>query len=290
MNIAVLSDIHGNHVALERCMDYLNEQAIDAYCFLGDYMGEFPGIEKVLCILYRLWETMPCWFICGNKEKYQMNGLGEGHPEWDAYPSTVGMIRYAGRHVTQKDMDFFAGLPISDRIRAEGLPDIRICHGSPRKVNEKIYAGKAVNKEIFSEVEEQYIVCGHTHEVTETREHGKVVWNPGSVGVPLDGSQKAHCMILHGDADAADWHAEFAALAYDTERVIEEMRENGIYRAAPYWALVSESLLGGGTVSHGEVLSRAMELCLQENGKCVWPEVPEDCWEKAYRELIADKR
>lgn len=39
MNIAVLSDIHGNHIALEACMEYLEKQDIDAYCFLGDYVG-----------------------------------------------------------------------------------------------------------------------------------------------------------------------------------------------------------------------------------------------------------
>ncbi len=287
MNIAVLSDIHGNDVALERCMDYLKEQEIDAYCFLGDYAGEFPGIEAVLGRLYRLRETMPCWFICGNKEKYQMNGLGEGHPEWDAYPSTVGMIRYAGRHLTQDDLDFFAGLPISDCIRVEGLPDIRICHGSPRKVNEHIYAGKDVNREILAQTAESYIVCGHTHVVTDVREHGKTIWNPGSVGLPLDGSKKAQLLILHGSAGEGRWHARFVALAYDTERVFAEMKENGLYRAAPYWALVSESLLRGGTVSHGTVLSRAMALCEQENGRCDWPQVPEACWERAYAELIA---
>ena len=35
MNIAVLSDIHGNEIALQSCMKYLENQSIDAYCFLG---------------------------------------------------------------------------------------------------------------------------------------------------------------------------------------------------------------------------------------------------------------
>ncbi len=290
MNIAVLSDIHGNHIALERCMEYLEGQKVDAYCFLGDYAGEFPGIEAVLRILHRVRESAPCYIIRGNKEEYQMSGLGDGHPEWDAYPSTMGMIRYAGRHLTPEDLAFFAALPVTDCIRTDGMPDIRICHGSPRKVNEKIYAGKDVNKEIFSEVKERYILCGHTHEVMEVREHGKVVWNPGSVGVPLDGSGKTQCMILHGNSETACWSAEFVALEYDVERVVNEMKENGLYQIAPYWALISESLLRGGIVSHGDVLSRAMALCEQENGECIWPAVPESCWEKAYRELIGDGR
>ncbi|MCM1182431.1 MAG: metallophosphatase family protein [Roseburia sp.] len=286
MNIAVLSDIHGNHIALERCMDYLAEQNIDAYCFLGDYAGEFPGIEEVLHILRELKESAPCHMIRGNKEEYQIGGLGDDHPEWDAYPSTVGMIRYAGRHLTQEDRAFFAALPITDCIRTEGMPDIRICHGSPRRVKEDIHAGKDVNREIFAAVEEQYILCGHTHRVTDAREHGKVVWNPGSVGLPLDGSGRAQCMILHADTDASCWSGEFVALDYDIERVVNEMKAEGLYRLAPYWARVTESLLRGGTVSHGTVLARAMAICEQENGACIWPAVPEACWEKAYMELI----
>ena len=52
MKIAVLSDIHGNNVALETCPEYLKDKDIDSYCFLGDYTGEFPGIEQTMKMLY----------------------------------------------------------------------------------------------------------------------------------------------------------------------------------------------------------------------------------------------
>ena len=54
MEIAVLSDIHGNYIALETCLDYLKDKGIDVYCFLGDYTGEFPGIDQTMKILYDL--------------------------------------------------------------------------------------------------------------------------------------------------------------------------------------------------------------------------------------------
>ena len=52
----------------------------------------------------------PCYIIKGNKETYQLNGLGENHPEWDAYPSTIGMIRYGSQHLTGRDLDYLKGL------------------------------------------------------------------------------------------------------------------------------------------------------------------------------------
>lgn len=67
MKIAVLSDIHGNNIALQTCMEYLEKQAIDAYCFLGDYIGDFPQIRQVMDTLYTLQKNMPCYLIRGTK-------------------------------------------------------------------------------------------------------------------------------------------------------------------------------------------------------------------------------
>ena len=165
MNIAVLSDIHSNHIAFETCLKYLETQNIDAYCLLGDYVGEFPGLEETMEILYELPNIAPCYIIKGNKENYQLNGLGENHPEWDAYPSTIGMIRYGNQHLTGKDLDYLKGLPVSMTVQIDGMPDLMLCHGSPRNLFEKILPDHIENKEIFADVAPKYILCGHTHRV-----------------------------------------------------------------------------------------------------------------------------
>lgn len=55
---------------------------------------------------------------------------------------------------------------------------------------------------------------------------------------------------------------------------------------APYWRLLTENILRGGNLSHGKILSRAMEICREETGDCVWPDIPEKCWGQAVNELI----
>ncbi len=284
MNIAVLSDIHSNHVALEACLAYLKEKEIDAYIFLGDYIGEFPCPEITLDILYSLKKEKTCYILRGNKEEYQMRKLGGDNPAWDPYPSTIGMIRYGGSHTREKDLAYFTELPTTMRVEISGMPPLRICHGSPRAVREDIIPGNPVNEEIFSEIEEDYIVCGHTHRVIRVKEHGKTILNPGSVGLSLDGSSSAQCMILYGKDGV--WESEFLSLPYDTSKVIEEMERENLYTLAPYWTKVTESLLKGGNCSHGVVLLRAMELCEQQTGVCNWPEIPESCWQQAYEEII----
>lgn len=54
MEIAVLSDIHGNYVALERCLEYAFSQNIGTFILLGDYIGELAYPEKTMQILYDL--------------------------------------------------------------------------------------------------------------------------------------------------------------------------------------------------------------------------------------------
>ena len=51
MKIAVLSDIHGNHIALKRCMEELKKRDIKKIIFLGDYVGELAYPQKIMKML-----------------------------------------------------------------------------------------------------------------------------------------------------------------------------------------------------------------------------------------------
>lgn len=88
----------------------------------------------------------------------------------------------------------------------------------------------------------------------------------------------------------ADVHGNYIALKrcleYDVDRVIREMHEVKLYEHAPYWSMITENILRGGNTSHGKILSRVMELCREEIGDCVWPDIPEKCWAKAVNEII----
>ena len=75
MRIAVMADIHGNHVALERCLAHAEQQGAEAYWFLGDYLGELPCPQRTMEMLYAWAENHPCVFIRGNKENYWLGAL-----------------------------------------------------------------------------------------------------------------------------------------------------------------------------------------------------------------------
>lgn len=300
MNIAVLSDIHSNYIALKHCMNYALKQGITTFLFLGDYIGEMAYPERTMSLIYEYREKYDCHFISGNKEKYWLNYRDNGKQGWSEYNSTTGALLYAYHHLSQKDLDFFGSLPIAKEITFEGLPTLTICHGSPRNVREELIHNEALSNEILEHSRTDYILCGHTHiqgkyslQVptqnvhTNSPKHEKVILNPGSVGLPLESESSSQFMILHGEK--GKWTEEFINISYDETEVIQQLTESGLYERAPYWCQITEELLrkhSNCPYGHAEVLGRAMELCRQDTGQCNWPHIPEKYWETAMEEFF----
>ena len=284
MKIAVLSDIHGNYVALEKCIEYALSRGINIFVFLGDYVGELAYPQKTMDLLYALKESCPCYFIKGNKEDYWANYQAAGETGWQETDSTTGSLYYAYYNLTPRDLQFFKDLPYCQHVHFNNTPPMTLCHGSPNRANEKLLPNSGNTFSIIENDPNQYILCGHTH-IQEKIEHkGKVVLNGGSVGVSLHGKGKAQFVIITGDS--VSWEEEFISLDYDVEKVIQDLHASGLREKAPYWCIVTENLLRTGEVSHGTVLARAMALCKAETGICNWPNIPEQYWKQAVNDLI----
>lgn len=284
MELAVLSDIHGNYPALRQCVEYALSRDITTFLFLGDYVGELPDIRKTMEYLYKLRQKYSCCFIRGNREDYMLNHRNEGKNCWTKGNSASGCLLFAYEQLTDGDLAFFEGLPIRQTLTFPGLPPLLLCHGSPNKVNEKMEPGKEATCEIMEKESSPYILFGHTHIQGEICSGEKKAWNPGSVGVPVESGGQAQFMLLHGSCNG--WSPEFLSLKYDVEALILRMESSGLDACAPYWCQVTRYMLRGVRIGHESVLVRAIELCRQQYGHCSWPEIPEECWAQAIRELL----
>lgn len=179
MEVAVLSDIHGNYVALERCIKYALNRNIDKFIFLGDYVGELAYPQKTLDLLHKLDKDYECTFIRGNKENYWINYRANGECGWSEKSSTTGSLLYTYSNLSTKDIDFFNKMPITARYNLNGYPELTICHGSPNKVSEKMIPDNENTLEILSNNPNSYILCGHTHVQGKIVHNEKLVINPG---------------------------------------------------------------------------------------------------------------
>ena len=223
MNIAVISDIHGNHIALEQSVRYAMSRNADTFIFLGDYLGEMAYPQKTMQFLYQLDRNYECYFIKGNREDYWLTHRNDQKDSWQDFHSTTGSLLYTYTHLTERDFSFFEKLSYAKKISFEGMPDLMICHGSPDRVNEKMLPGVKRTYELMDTCEASVILCGHTHEQEKIIHNGKCVLNPGSVGVPLNSGGKAQFLILHGNNGI--WIEEFISFDYDVESVVRELHE-----------------------------------------------------------------
>lgn len=278
MNIAVLSDIHSNYLALQECLHYALERHINTFFFLGDYLGDLAYPQRTMEILYELNQQYTCYFIKGNKENYWIDYRRSGEQGWKEIDSTTGCLLYTYNHLSDKDIGFFETLPHQQEITIPDMPTITICHGSPYSVNEKLLPNDPKTCALLEKHPTSFILCGHTHHQMKIEQNSKTIYNPGSVGMPLHSNGKAQFLILH-ETDHA-WQEEFISLEYNVTKVVSELQEAGLDRKAPFWCKVTEKILQKGDISHGTVLAKAMSLCEQENGVCNWPDIPEQYWER----------
>ncbi len=282
MKIAVLADIHSNSVALKQCVDYALAQGADTFFFLGDYVGELAYPRRTMEVLYSLNNDYKCYFIRGNKEEYWLKYRDGWDVVWRAGSSTTGTMFYDYSNLRERDLDFFAGMPHTCTVSMEGMPAITLCHGSPRKVNEDLRPGGQNTLEILKESVNSLILCAHTHMQMKVEHQGKLLLNPGSVGLPLYLGGKAQFLLLQDEGGS--WQEEFINLNYDAEAAIAQLYEEGLDKIAPGWTEVTVNALRGIKIGHAGVLKRVMELCRAGEGVCNWPDIPEKYWSQAIKE------
>lgn len=51
MKFVIFSDIHGNALALKKCIRQIEKMNIDAIIWCGDYVTDFPGSHEVIQII-----------------------------------------------------------------------------------------------------------------------------------------------------------------------------------------------------------------------------------------------
>ncbi len=282
--VAAIADIHSNYIAFDKCVEYSLKKGVDTFLLLGDFVAELPYPERIMERLYAMKEKYNCIFIRGNKEDYWLEHLanGDSKAQWKDGDSTTGMLLYAYNNLSKKDLEFYEEMPIAMKVEFEGCQPFMVCHGTPDKTNEKMIPDTDRIRQIMDEMDTDLIVCGHTHIQNKFEYNGKVCLNTGACGIALGG--KIEFIILEGDEYG--WKEELIGMDYDVSQVLKDIEESGIEAHAPSWTAVTKDIIKGGHTFHSRVLFRAMDLCVKENGECIWPDVPEKYWEMAVKEML----
>ncbi|MFE0376841.1 metallophosphoesterase family protein [Streptomyces inhibens] len=225
--VAVLSDIHGVLPALEAVLAEPDVRAAGRIVLTGDLLaGPLP--RQTLDLLHGLGDRA-VW-ISGNADR-EMAALRTGKEDDPADPVSL----WAADQLRPDDLDFLRSLPATATLEVAGLGPVLFCHATARDDEEMVLVDSRPERwaEVLKEVPDavRTVVCGHTHMPYVRFTHGRLVVNPGSVGMPY-GRPGAHWALLGPGGGAVTLrHTPFD---YDTAcaRIARESR----YPSAAAWA------------------------------------------------------
>ncbi|WP_369273211.1 metallophosphoesterase [Streptomyces sp. R11] len=189
--VAVLSDIHAVLPALEAVLAEPEVAAADLIVLTGD-IACGPQPAQVMDRLTGLGERA-AW-IRGNADRELVEyrrGLRT------SIPDPIGP--WAAESLREDQVTFLERLPTSLTLPVDGLGEVLFCHATPRDDEEVVLVDSRAKRwtEVFADVDSAVttVVCGHTHMPFTRLAAGRLVVNPGSVGMPY-GRLGAHWALL----------------------------------------------------------------------------------------------
>lgn len=179
--IAIISDIHGNFIALEEVLKRIDAQGISEIYCLGDTVGYYSQINECCDELRR--RNIHC--VMGNHDWYLASGT-----DCERSQSVRKCMHYHRRIISDKNREWILSLPITMNVLG-----ISMLHGGWKNpIDEYVEP----SKEYFEKIKGNIFVSGHTHVQRVEQYADKIYCNPGSVGQPRDGDQRAAYAVFDG--------------------------------------------------------------------------------------------
>jgi predicted phosphodiesterase len=204
--VAVLSDVHGNAVALEAVLAEVAAADVDVVVFGGDLTwGSLP--RETVALARALERAL---YVRGNAERALL--------EARAAPSAVGLAereRFMAAAHGPVEVAFVETSAQAHVVVVDGLGAVRFCHGSPRSDEECVtpITPAARIEALSAGIAERVLVTAHIHVQFDREVAGVRSVNAGSVGLPYEGRQGAFWALLGPDVD-------LRRAPYDVERAI----------------------------------------------------------------------
>lgn len=224
MRLAILSDIHGNLLALEAVLADLDARGgADQLAIAGDIC---LGGPRPLEALERV-RALGCPVVQGNTDR---DLVAASHGASDA--AEGALLAWTRERLGDDGLAYLRGLPFSHRIegpRADAA--VLVVHANPKNLDDPLrpFAPVETIAPFLDEVAPDVAVVafGHLH-IPYTRSVGRLLLaDIASVGLPKDGDRRAgYGMLTWQDtADGGEWAVELRRVEYPVEQVVEQLRE-----------------------------------------------------------------
>jgi putative phosphoesterase len=209
--IGVISDVHGNLLALEAVLAELEQEELDGLVCLGDVaVGPQPAqaLARVL--------ELGCPVVKGNWDEWFSDGIPPAEDEIGRKLVEIGEFWTA--QLSAGELEVLRGF--APTVELELGEETAFCfHGSPSSNMEGIYSvtpNDTLAQYLGDTADRAVLLCGHTHlQMLRRLDHSLIV-NPGSVGLPFS-DWAPHTIRI------APW-AEYGILACNGGRLSVDLR------------------------------------------------------------------
>ena len=283
MKLAIMADIHGNLPALEAVLSDMHQYQPDAILVAGDLSGGPDQNETTGCL-----QEMGAWMIRGNSDTNVLRFAGRDLPPGWQTSKQFALYRWTYENLAPETIGILERLPEQQVVYLDGMPPIRLAHGSPRDPSETLLPGvdKKPIESILAQMEESVLVCGHTHRPWMLQKGTRLALNPGAVCGPNNGVCGAQYALLSWEGE--QWKVEHRLLPYDLNLVRQEFRESGLLAEAGAMARIFLLTIETGIDIAPVFLPYAYELA-EAAGYEDCQVVPDEIWDLADRTFNWDR-
>ena len=209
MQIAVISDIHGNCFALDKALEDINGQGIDHIVCLGDAIqgGAQPG-ETV----QRLRE-IGCPVVMGNADAWLLEEEGSS-PQEQSTEQQLAIRAWSLAQLSAQDKAFIRQFQPTIEIALEAGQKLLCFHGSPHSFNDIILPNTPDDAlhQFLDGFNVTLLTGGHTHTQQLRHLEKASYFNPGSIGL-------AYVWQIPGETFEVVPRAEYAIVTSKGENI-----------------------------------------------------------------------
>lgn len=238
MRLAVLSDIHGNQLALQAVLDDLkNAGGADRTWILGDLVASLPRPAECMQIIRDLQTANPetVQVIGGNTDRYVVTGQRRGETiekeeDWQKFPQMLrrreNFNLWTLERLTWADFQFITKILRHElELEVPGYGWVIGFHGAPGNDERNLLADMDDDLllDALYDSEGRLAFGGHTHRAMDKDLGRWRLVNVGSIGYSVDGDPRATYALVTFEGDQAQ--VDLRRVTYDIEAVIRDMEQ-----------------------------------------------------------------
>lgn len=180
MQIAIISDIHGNCFALDQVLKDIRQQGIEQIVCLGDAI---QGGAQPARTVERLRE-LNCPIVLGNADAWLVTGL-ETSPNEQTSEQQNAVRAWSLAQLTEHDIAFVQQFQPTIEISLEADKKLLCFHGSPHSFDDIILPTTPDDRfqQLLGGFTATLLTGGHTHTQQMRRIASSWYFNPGSVSL-----------------------------------------------------------------------------------------------------------